>query len=110
MVSVSVTSREVLATFVGGREENARRDDALWVKEVVEMEDEGGAVEDLEAKNVEDADKNEEVGESRLGRFQAVGFSHPMDIAVVCPDGVVLHYPFVCCPALWWNYLRLSAE
>jgi hypothetical protein len=32
----------------------------------------------------------------RLGRFQAVGFDHHL---------AVVNLLFVCCPALWWNYL-----
>jgi hypothetical protein len=46
------------------------------------------------------------VTHDRLGRFQAVGFGHRVDIAVVVgPDRVVFYYPFFCCPVLWWNYL-----
>jgi hypothetical protein len=32
----------------------------------------------------------------RLGRFQTVGFGHLL---------AVVNLLFVCCPALWWNYL-----
>ena len=32
----------------------------------------------------------------RLGRFQAVGFGNLL---------AVVNLLFVCCPALWWNYL-----
>jgi hypothetical protein len=43
---------------------------------------------------------------NRLGRFQAVGFGHPLAIAVVVsPPVIVVKLLFVCCPALWWNYL-----
>jgi hypothetical protein len=40
----------------------------------------------------------------RLGRFQAVCFNH--GIAPV--EELFIKYLFVCCPALWWNYLTLS--
>jgi hypothetical protein len=38
----------------------------------------------------------------RLGRFQAVGFSHRVASTVVVSPGVaVVHLLFVYCPALW---------
>jgi hypothetical protein len=41
----------------------------------------------------------------RLGRFQAVMFGH-----VITPEEELLvKILFVCCPALWWNYLRPSS-
>jgi hypothetical protein len=44
---------------------------------------------------------------NRLGRFQAVAFSHAPAIAVVvAPEVVVVNLLFVRCPALWWTYLR----
>jgi hypothetical protein len=43
---------------------------------------------------------------NRLGRFQAVGFSHPLAIAVVvAPPVIVMKLLFIYCPAFWWNYL-----
>lgn len=44
---------------------------------------------------------------NRLARFQAVAFSYALAIAVgAAPVVVVINVLFVCCPTLWWNYLR----
>ena len=43
---------------------------------------------------------------NRVGRFQAVGFSHPLATTIVAtPPVIIVKLLFVCCPAFWWNYL-----
>jgi hypothetical protein len=50
-------------------------------------------------KHVHSVDGLSAAAHDRLGRFQAVVFSH------IIPPEFVANHLFVCCPAIWWNYL-----